>query len=92
MIITDYCSKRKETIEKAKVIKIVQRQTQTEIIRRSDISVIAPKVIDQWFTNLRFMSRGSINLEFTSLRFTNLWFTSQRFTSSGFNGSGFTSP
>jgi hypothetical protein len=47
MAIAGYCPKRKETIEKAKAIKVVQRQTQTEIIRRSNISMIASKVTGQ---------------------------------------------
>jgi hypothetical protein len=47
MVITGYYSKRKEIIEKAKAIKVAQRQTQTEITRRSNISVITSKVTGQ---------------------------------------------
>jgi DNA-binding transcriptional regulator LsrR (DeoR family) len=46
MAIADYYSKKKEIIKKVKAIKVVQRQTQTEITRRLNISVITSKVTD----------------------------------------------
>jgi hypothetical protein len=88
MAIAGYCPKRKEAIEKAKAIKVAQRQTQTEIIRRSNISVIAPKVTGQWS---RFMGRESISPGSTSPGSINPWSTSQKSTNSGFTGSGLTS-
>jgi hypothetical protein len=47
MAIAGYYPKRKEAIKKTKAIKVAQRQTQTEITRRSNISVIAPKITGQ---------------------------------------------
>jgi hypothetical protein len=44
MVIVSYYLKKKEIIKKVKAIKVVQRQTQTENTRKSNISVIAPKV------------------------------------------------
>jgi hypothetical protein len=81
MAIAGHCPKRKEAIEKAKAIKIAQRQTQTENTRRENISVIVPKVTGQWSTSQGFVSQRSTNQRSASQRSNSQRSTSQGSTS-----------
>jgi hypothetical protein len=86
MAIAGYCPKRKDAIERAKAIKIAQRQTQAETTRRVNISVVVPKVTGQWATGPMATGQGVTGQGVTGQRVTGQGVTGQRASGQGATG------